>query len=124
MTRTSKMDMNRIANALGAERRGGVRAGSGHFGAMQLVADVQARFRTPAGGGRSTDPAWTEKRLLPLAPDTLDRLDRLARAIGKQGVSISPLQVAALLLERAISDVNDEEALELVRKPRASNANV
>jgi hypothetical protein len=32
-----KVNIEKIAKALGAERRGKVRAGSGYFGAMQLV---------------------------------------------------------------------------------------
>ncbi len=60
------LDMDKIAKGLGAERRGKVSATGGYFGAMQLVADIQARFRVPSGGGRPTDPTWTERRLLPL----------------------------------------------------------
>jgi hypothetical protein len=116
MKRKPNLDMDKIAKALGGERRGKVRAGSGHFGAMQLVAEVQARFQTPTGGGRGTDPSWTEKRLLPLTPDTLDRLEHLAAEISKQGVNVSPLQIAALLLEHAIEDVDDKTAAELARK--------
>ncbi len=116
MKRKPKLDMDKIAKTLGAERRGAVRAGSGHFGAMQLVAEVQARFQTPSCGGRGTDPTWTEKRLLPLAPDTLARLEHLSEEMGKQGVKASPLQVAAMLLEHAIDEVDDELAAELARK--------
>jgi hypothetical protein len=43
--------MNKIAKALGAERRGEVRAASGHFGAMQVVAEIQARFQALSGYG-------------------------------------------------------------------------
>ncbi len=32
------------------------------------------RFRLPAGGGRATDPDWTERRLVPLAHVTASRL--------------------------------------------------
>src|SRR2546423_10297488 len=60
-----KLDMDRIAEGLGAERRGKVSATSGYFGAMQLLADVEAKFRVPAGGGRPTDPRGTERRLVP-----------------------------------------------------------
>ena len=67
-----QLDMKKIARGLGAERRGKVPATSGYFGAMQLVADIDARFRVPVGGGRSTDPRWTERRLVPLAPRTLE----------------------------------------------------
>ena len=47
-------------HGLGADRRGRVTPTSGYFGAMQLLADIEARFRVPSGGGRPTDPAWTE----------------------------------------------------------------
>ena len=57
--------MDRIAKELGAERKGKVAASGGYFGAMQLVADVEARLLVPAGGGRRTDPQWTERRLIP-----------------------------------------------------------
>lgn len=96
-----KLNMDKIAKALGATRRGETRATSGHFGAVALAADVQARFRAPATGGRSTDPSWTEKRLVPLAPETLKRLEQLAELLAEKGVAVGALQVAALLLERA-----------------------
>jgi hypothetical protein len=71
------LDMNKIARGLGAERKGTVRAAAGDFGAMQLLADIEARFRVPAGGGRATDPRWAERRLVPLAPRTLERLEAI-----------------------------------------------
>lgn len=52
----NNLDMAKIAKAFGAERQGKVRAKGGHFGAMALLADVQARFRVPKRGGRPTDP--------------------------------------------------------------------
>ena len=48
----TQLDMERIARGLGAERRGKVNASGGYFGAMQLLADIEARFRVPSGGGR------------------------------------------------------------------------
>lgn len=115
-----KLNMDKIAKTLGAERRGKVEAGGGYFGAMQLVAEVEARFKAPAGGGRSTDPEWTERRLVPLAPKTLTQLERIAKIIhDKGGPVVAPLQVAALLLERATEQVNDE-AIEELAKTKAS----
>jgi len=29
-----------------------------------LAAEVAARFRVPQGGGRATDPSWSEQRLV------------------------------------------------------------
>ena len=109
-------NLDKIANELGAERRGEAHAGSGHLGAMQLVAEVQARFRTPAGGGRSTDPSLTEKRLVSLAPETLQRLEHLAVVMSEQGVTVGPLQIAALLLEHAVADADDATIGNLTRR--------
>src|SRR6266446_1464237 len=116
------LDMDKIAAALGAKRRGKVSATSGYFGAMQLLADIEARFRVPAGGGRRTDPRWTERRLVPLAPKTLERLEQIAAKIREHGgVSVEPMQLAALLLEKTTEDLSEGEAEKLVRpKQRAS----
>ena len=93
------LNMDKIAQGLGAERRGKVAAAGGYFGAVQLVADIEARFRVPAGGGRATDPRWTERRLVPLAPKTLERLEAItARVREHGGVNVEPMQ-----LERSCS---------------------
>ena len=114
-----KLDMDKIAKGLSAERRGKVVAAGGYFGAMQLLADIEARFSVPAGGGRPTDPHWTERRLVPFAPQTLKRLERLSARIRKHGgASIQPMQLAGLLLERTSAKLNADEAQELVRRAR------
>src|SRR5436190_15863983 len=94
---STPLDMDRIAKQLGAERRGKVSPRGGYFGAVQLAAEVTARFRVPQGGGRATDPSWTEQRLVRLSPKTLEQLEKLA-----EQAHASPMQVAALLLERAV----------------------
>jgi len=114
------LDMDKIAKALGAERQGKVSATGGYFGAMQLVADIEARFRVPAGGGRATDPNWTERRLVPLARRTLTRLEELAAKIREQShIPIEPMQLAGLLLEKTTAQVSDEEAEQLLRPTNA-----
>ena len=103
------LDMDKIAKALGAQRRGKVSATGGYFGAVQLLADIEARFRVPSGGGRATDPNWTERRLVPLAPQTLTRLEQLAAKIQERShVHVEPMQLAGLLLERTTEQVSDE----------------
>jgi hypothetical protein len=104
------------ARALGAERLQALRAGGRGFGGAQLAAEIQARFRAPATGGRSTDPSWSEKRLVSLAPQTLQRLSCLSEAMSERGVIVSPLQIAALLLERAVAEADEDPA------PRGSAA--
>jgi len=114
-----QLDMNKIARGLGAERRGKVSASGGYFGAMQLLADIEARFRVPAGGGRPTDPGWTERRLVPLNPQTLERLEEIAAKVREHGgVSVEPMQLAALLLERTAEGLSRDEAENLVRPKR------
>ncbi|MFO0605203.1 MAG: hypothetical protein U0324_18635 [Polyangiales bacterium] len=105
---SAKLDMDKVARGLGAERRGAVKAGGGYFGAAQLAAEVEARFRAPPGGGRATDPAWTERRLVPMDAATLAKLEALAGEVAKRGVTVGPLQVAALLLQQAVNQVDDE----------------
>ena len=115
------LDMEKIAKGLGAERRGKVSATGGYFGAMQFLADIEARFRVPAGGGRPTDPRWTERRLVPLAPRTLARLEELTAKIREHGgLNVEPMQLAALLLEKTSKRLSEDEAEELVLPRRAS----
>lgn len=118
----TRLDMDRIAAALGAERRGTVPATGGYFGALQLLADIEARFRVPAGGGRPTDPQWTERRLVPLAPRTLARLEAITAEVRqREGVNVGPMQVAALLLEKTTEEISDDEVNEVVRHRRHAN---
>ena len=98
------LDMERIAKELGAVRQGKVSSRGGYFGALQLAAEVAARFRVPEGGGRATDPSWSEQRLVRLSPKTLQQLEQLA-----EQAHASPMQVAALLLERAVLTVASHE---------------
>jgi hypothetical protein len=115
----TQLDMDKIARGLRAERRGKVSVAGGYFGAMQLLADIDARFRVPAGGGRPTDPRWTERRLLPLAPRTLRRLEAITARVREQnGVNLEPMQLAALLLEKTTEGLSEDEANELVGSQR------
>ena len=116
---TTQLDMDKIARGLGAERGGKVASSGGYFGALQVLAEIEARFRVPAGGGRATDPLWTERRLVPLAPRTLARLDELAAKVREaSGVHVEPMQVAALLLEKTAERLSEAEADELVHTRR------
>ncbi len=118
----ARLDMDKIARGLGAERRGKAAAAGGYFGALQLLADIEARFRVPPGGGRSTDTSWTERRLVPLAPRTLKRLEEIAAKVRTQGgVSVEPMQLAALLLEKKTEELSESEAERLVHPKRHAN---
>ena len=118
----AKVDINNVAKRLRGEVRGQVLATAGYMGALALAADVERRFRAPGGGGRATDPDWTEQRLVRLKATTLKRLERLARHLSAQGKRLSPMQLAALLLERASEDVEhsfDESVAKVEGKAHA-----
>ena len=117
----TRLNMNKIAAGLGAERRGTVSSTGGYFGAMQLRAEIDARFRVPSGGGRATDPRWTERRLVPLAPSTLARLEALSAEVRQhEGINVEPMQLAALLLEKTTERVKEEDVGEFVRRRRTA----
>lgn len=102
------LDSNKIAKALGAVRRGKVKASGGFFGALQLLAEVEARFRVPSGGGRPTDPNWTVRRLVGMTNATLQRLEEIAKRISdSKHIQLNPMQVASILLESSIASVDD-----------------
>jgi hypothetical protein len=87
---------------------------------MQLLADIEARFRVPPGGGRPTDPAWTERRLLPLAPKTLKKLEEVSARVRQHGLNVEPMQLAALL-EKTAEQLSEKEAEDLVRPKRRAS---
>jgi hypothetical protein len=112
----TRLDKTKVARGLGAKRKGKVPARGGYFGALQLAAEIEARFRVPPGGGRSTDPQWTERRQVPFSPHTLERLWTLATALREDcGASIEPMQLAALLLEKTTEQLSTEDARDLLR---------
>jgi hypothetical protein len=117
----TQLDMDKIAKGLGAERRGRVSARAGYFGATQLLADIAARFRVPSGGGRPTDPSWTERRLLPLAPKTLKKLEEISAKVREHGMSVEPMQLAALLIEKTAENLSEEAAENLLRPKRRAS---
>lgn len=71
----------------------------------------------PVGGGRATDPEWTERRLVPLAPRTLKRLEAMTERIKtRSGMNVEPMQLAGLLLEKTTEQLSEEAVTELALK--------
>lgn len=106
-----KPDTDRIARGLGGRKKGKLYPTGGYPGAAQLAAEVQERFRVPPGGGRPTDPSWSDKRLVPIAPRTLERLQRMAkRLLDDTGLRVEPMQLAAILLETTTERIEAESA--------------
>jgi hypothetical protein len=104
-------NIERIAAGLGAEVVGKVpHTGGGAFGAArlaQIVATLQARLEPGQGlrPGRPTDAAWVRHPKVPMSEATRQRLARLAEQSSTVGRKVSPMQIAAQLLEDALARI-------------------
>lgn len=87
--------------------------GGGAFGAARLghlAAALQARL-TPTVGqrpGRPTDPSWVHHSKIPMSEETRQKLNRLADLASTPERQVSPMQVAAQLLEEAVAHCSAE----------------
>src|SRR5438105_13053013 len=102
-------NIEKIAAGLGAEVVGKVpHTGGGAFGAARLahiVQTIQARL-VPGQGrrpGRPTDATWVRHPKVPMSDATRQRLARLAEQTSAGGRKVSPMQIAAQILEDALA---------------------
>ena len=100
-----------IAAGLGAKVVGQVpETGGGAFGAARLakcVESLQGRL-VPGQGkrtGRPSDASWVRHPKVPMSEGTRRRLLRLAERASTTGRKVSPMQIAAQILEEALSSV-------------------
>ena len=97
-----------FAALLGAEIVGEVPdVGGGPFG-MARLAHIMHQRLTPSQGerpGRPTDSTWASRPKVPMSPATQRRLAEIAEAISTPQRRVSPMQVAAQLLEEALGRV-------------------
>src|SRR6266511_4258472 len=97
-------NIDRLAHKLGATVIGTVpEYSAGAFGAAKLARLMQQRL-VPGQGkrpGRPTVASWTRRPKVPMTLETEERLKELARLLSDQERQISPMQVAAQLLEEA-----------------------
>lgn len=107
-TRTS----DRLAKALGASRRMTLPAGLGEgpLGLLALRQEVDARLRS--SGGRPTDPEWTVRRVVPFRREGWTELELFAARLTESGRTVSPAQLAAILIERGLAALEDGVAQE------------
>ena len=54
--------------------------------------------------GRPSDPSWTLQRKVSMSRVTLEALEQLAEVMSTEDRRVSPMQVAALLVEDAAQD--------------------
>jgi hypothetical protein len=101
----------KIAAGLGAKFVGKVpHTGRGVFGAArlgQIVATIQARLEPGQGlrPGRPTDASWVRHPKVPMSDATRQRLSLLAEQSSTGGRKVSPMQIAAQILEDALSGI-------------------
>jgi hypothetical protein len=105
------IDPQEFAKMLGAEIVGEVPdVGGGPFG-MARLAHLMHEVLTPSRGerpGRPTNPNWVTRCKVPMSDATLQRLTELATEMSTAERKISPMQVAAQLLEEALGRVGVE----------------
>ncbi|MBV8203138.1 MAG: hypothetical protein JOZ15_21190 [Acidobacteria bacterium] len=109
-----------LAKKLGAEVVGAVPDYSaGAFG-MAVLANTLRRRLEPSLGkrpGRPSDPAWSKRPKVPMAPETERRLKELASLLSDGERQVSPMQVAALILENATASYFQPPASGIVKRP-------
>ena len=95
----------RIANRLGAKIVGKIPdVGGGAFGAARLALVLHRRLLPQLGErpGRPSDASWTHRPKVPMSDETLERLQQLATRLSSSQRSVSPMQVAAQILEESV----------------------
>jgi hypothetical protein len=103
--------IDKIAAGLGAKVVAQVPdTGGGAFGAARLahiVATIQSRLAPGQGirPGRPTDASWVRHPKVPMSDATRQRLALLAEQSSTQGRKVSPMQIAAQILEDALAGV-------------------
>ncbi len=101
-------DPQEFADLFGAKLAGEVPdAGAGPFG-MARLAHLKHQRLTPGQGdrpGRPTDSIWESRPKVPMSQATRQRLAVIAEAMSTPQRQVSPMQVAAQLLEEAVSRV-------------------
>ena len=107
-------NIKRIAERLGAEVVGQVSdVGGGAFGAARMARSIeglQTRL-TPGQGkraGRPSDASWVRHPKIPMSEATGRRLLRLAERASVSGRKVSPMQIAAQILEEALAGLPDQ----------------
>ena len=104
-------NIDKIAEGFGATVVGQVpERGGGTFGAARLALIVESMKTrlVPGQGlrpGRPTDASWVRHPKVPMSEATRQRLTRLAEQSSSAGRKISPMQIAAKILEEALSGV-------------------
>jgi len=97
-------NIDALAKKLGAEVIGQVPDyTAGAFGVALLAKVLRERLEPSKGKrtGRPSNPTWVHRPKVPMAPETKERLKELATLLSDEDRQVTPMQVAAQLLEEA-----------------------
>jgi hypothetical protein len=86
--------------------------GGGAFGMARLAHFLYERL-TPSQGerpGRPTNPSWVIRPKVPMSQATAKKLARIAKVLSSRGRKVSPMQVAAQLVEQAVAKVQVKDS--------------
>jgi hypothetical protein len=114
------MDRQEFARLLGAEVVGEVPdVGGGPFGMARLARVMRQRLAPSHGErpGRPTNPDWTIRPKVPMSEATAQKLAEIAEAMSTPERKVSPMQVAAQLLEEAVGNVKAQDNVVPVGAP-------
>ena len=99
-------NIKNLATRLGATKVASVPdVGGGAFG-MARLARIMADRLEPSQGkrpGRPTDPSWSHYGKVPMSESTMAQLAELAESVSTSERKISPMQLAAQLLEEGLA---------------------
>ncbi len=80
---------------------------------MARLAEILTERLQPSQGrrpGRPSDPSWVLQGKVPMSEETKARLAALAEELSGAGRRVSPMQVAAQLLEESLDRVESDES--------------
>jgi len=101
-------NVDKLARGLGAQLKEKLPdVGGGAFG-MARIAGILSRRLQPSLGtrpGRPTDPKWVAQGKIPMSQETKERLTLLAEQMSQVGRRVSPMQLAAQLLEDSLAQL-------------------
>jgi hypothetical protein len=98
----------RRAKEIGAKHAGTLpHVDGGAFGMARLARMLHARLAPSAGKrpGRPTNDRWTEHRKVPMSAETLASLQELSVRLSSEERKVSPMQLAAQLLEESVVQI-------------------
>ena len=106
-------NVNELARRLGATVVGSIPdVGGGAFGAARLatiVASLQSRLEPGQGirAGRPSNPEWVRHPKIPMSDATAKKLAAIAKRASTSDRKVSPMQMAAHLLEETLAGIAD-----------------